>query len=253
MTSPRGMRCLCVALDVLTLSCCYQRVREEPDAGRDQLQRSHQRLQRDRRDCSHQRQNPRAASAPSNCAGCGPCPRARQGGTCTRAQDDPWRSDTWRSVAQRSDTSSASERSDSWRSGICNNSRRTSRQACFGQRHHTMAPVSSHQTAQQIKPNHPSDQTTAAVQSSWVLPPSPPLLSFLLSAPCSLLSPPSPSSLLIPVDGNTQVVGETTRAHGPDGFGNGSALPGKERGWPRRPRGAHACRPRAAARGARRR
>ena len=67
MTSPRGMRCLCVALDVLTLSCCYQRVREEPDAGRDQLQRSHQRLQRDRRDCSHQhqRQNPRAASAPS--------------------------------------------------------------------------------------------------------------------------------------------------------------------------------------------
>ena len=86
MTSPRGMRCLCVALDVLTLSCCYQRVREEPDAGRDQLQRSHQRLQRDRRDCSHQRQNPRAASAPSNCAGCGPCPRARQGGTCTRAQ-----------------------------------------------------------------------------------------------------------------------------------------------------------------------
>ena len=169
MTSPRGMRCLCVALDVLTLSCCYQRVREEPDVGRDQLQRSHQRLQRDRRDCSHQRQNPRAASAPSNCAGCGPCPRARQGGTCTRAQDDPWRSDTWRSVAQRSDTSSASGRSDSWRSGTCNNSRRTSRQACFGQRRHTTAPVSSHQTAQQIKPNHPSEQTTAAVQSSWVL------------------------------------------------------------------------------------
>ena len=100
----------------------------------------------------------------------------RDSGRRDSRRNDPWRSDTWRSVAQRSDTSSASERSDSWRSGICNNSRRTSRQACFGQRHHTMAPVSSHQTAQQIKPNHPSDQTTAAVQSSWVLPPSPPLL-----------------------------------------------------------------------------